>query len=160
MVLCTVPVSAQFLNIQIDVDPEVETLVEQNLDFGLVVAGSGFQPIPPGSPAMGVFRIRALRTQRLLISLEADEALVHADPAINDRIPIELQASYTPMGVRDFELSTPMTSILESVVLESPPDNPEASWTSLFIFIYGGLDVGNIAEGIYTGEVILTVIYE
>jgi hypothetical protein len=73
MVLCAVPASAQFLNIQIDVDPEVETLVEQDLDFGQVVAGSGFQPIPPGSPSMGIFRIRALRTQRLLISLEADE---------------------------------------------------------------------------------------
>jgi len=154
------PGLSQSLNVQIDVDPEVQTTVERNLDFGQIITGLGLQSIPPGSPNMGVFRVRALRTQSVILQLDADEELLHEDPDVLDSIPIELQAAYTNFGLEDFELSTPLNSIGESVVLESPNNNPSTEWTSLYIYVFGNVDIGNVREGVYTGEVVLTVIYE
>jgi hypothetical protein len=150
----------QSLNIQIDVEPEVETTVERSLDFGQVITGMGLQTIPPGSPNMGVFQIRALQTQRLIIQMESDGELTHEDPDILDTIPIELQAAYTNFDLEDFELSTPLNDIGQSIVLESQPNNPSSAWSSLYIYVFGNVEIGNIPEGVYTGEVVLTVIYE
>lgn len=155
-----VTTTAQFLNIQIDVEPEVETVVDRSLDFGQVIPGAGLQSIPPGSPNMGIFRIRALNTQRLIIQLDADEELLHSDPDILDTIPINLEAAYTNFGLQDFELSTELNDLNQSIVMEAPPENPEAAWSSLYIYIYGGVDIGNVSDGVYTGNVVLTVIYE
>lgn len=151
---------SQSLNIQIDVEPEVRTTVERNLDFGQVIVGMGLQSIPPGSNSMGIFRVRALRTQRVILQMDADEALLHEDPDVLDSIPIELQAAYTNFGMEDFELSTPLNSIGESIVIESSMSNPSSEWSSLYVYIFGNVDIGNVREGVYTGEVVLTVIYE
>jgi len=151
---------SQSLNIQLDVEPRVETTVEQNLDFGQVIGGAGLQSILPGSPEMGIFQIRALRTQQLIIQMEEVEELQHEDPDVLDSIPIELRASYTNFGIEDFELSTPLNSIGESVVLQTSGENPESEWTSLYVYVYGDVDIGQVREGLYTGEVVLTVIYE
>ena len=151
---------AQFLNIQIDVEPEVETLVDRSFNFGQIVIGSGFNEVPLGAPGMGIFQIRALRTQRILISLESDQVLRHEDPDVEASIPIELSASYSNNGVEDYRTSVPFSSLTENIVLEGPPQNPTATWSSIFVYVYGGINIGNIPTGTYTGEVVLTVIYE
>lgn len=151
---------SQFLDIQIDIEPEVETIVDRSLDFGQIVSGSGYQEIPLGSPGMGIFQIRALRTQRLLISLNADDELSHSDSDISQTIPIELNASYTQNGLDDYRSSVPLSSVLENIVIEGPPQNPTATWSSIFLYIYGGLNLGDVPPGTYTGQVTLTVIYE
>lgn len=153
-------VQAQFLNIQIDVEPEVETLVDRSFNFGQIVVGSGFNEVPLGAPGMGIFQIRALRTQRILISLESDETLRHTDPNVDASIPIELSASFTNNGVEDFRTSTPFSNFTENIVLEGPPQNPTATWSSIFVYVYGNINIGNIPTGIYEGDVVLTVIYE
>jgi len=151
---------SQSLNVQIDVAPEVQTTVVKDLDFGQVIAGLGSQSIPAGSPNMGIFRVRALRTQSVIIQMDADEELLHDDPDVLDSIPIELQAAYTNFGIEDFELSTPLNNLGESIVLEPSNNNPSSEWSSLFVYIFGNVDIGNVREGVYTGEVVLTVIYE
>ena len=151
---------AQFLNIEIDVEPEVETLVDRAFNFGQIVVGSGFNEVPLGAPGMGIFQIRALRTQRILISLESDETLRHSDSNVNASIPIELSASFTNNGIEDFRTSTPFSNFTENIVIEGPPQNPTATWSSIFVYVYGGINIGNIPTGTYTGEVVLTVIYE
>ena len=153
-------VFSQSLNVQIDVTPEVQTTVVKDLDFGQVIAGLGSQSIPAGSPNMGIFRVRALRTQSVILQMDADEELLHEDPDVLDSIPIELQAAYTNFGMEDFELSTPLNNLGESIVLQSSNSNPSSEWTSLYIYVFGDVDIGNVREGVYTGEVILTVIYE
>jgi hypothetical protein len=158
--LLPVTAKSQFLNIEIDVEPEVETLIDRSLDFGQIMVGSGYREIPLGSPSMGVFQIRALRAQRLIISLETDEALTHSDPDVNESIMIDINASYTNNGVDDYRTSTPLSSLMEGIILEGPPQNPEATWSSIFIYIYGGIEIGNVPVGTYLGEVTLTVIYE
>ena len=151
---------SQFLDIQIDIEPEVETIVDRSLDFGQIVSGSGYQEISLGSPGMGIFQVRALRTQRLLISLDSDDELSHSDPSISQTIPIELNASYTQNGLDDFRNSVPLSSVLENIVIEGPPQNPTATWSSIFLYISGGLNLGDVPAGTYTGQVTLTVIYE
>ena len=151
---------AQNMPVQLDVNPLAETMVEQSLDFGQVIAGSGFQEIPLGSPAMGIFKVRVLRTQQLLISLEADSVLTHSDPEIDEVIPIQLNANYAGNGVNDYRSSTPLSGFMGNIITQPPPQNPDAAWSSIYIYIFGGIDLGFVPAGVYRGEVTLTVIYE
>lgn len=151
---------AQFLNIQIDVEPSVDTVVEQQLDFGQMISGSGLQEIPLGSPNMGVFHIRALRTQRMLISIDADPALIHANPNINASIPMEIFANFTNDGIDNFRTSNALSDQLETIIVETPDNNPDATWSGIYIYIYGSIDLRNVPLGTYSGNIILTVVYE
>lgn len=151
---------AQFLNIQIDVEPSVDAIVEQRLDFGQMIAGSGLQEIPLGSPNMGVFHIRALRTQRMLISIDADPALIHANPNINASIPMEIFANYTNDGIDNFRATNALSDQLEMIIVETPDNNPEAIWSGIYIYIYGSIDLRNVPLGTYSGKIVLTVVYE
>lgn len=151
---------AQFLNIQIDVEPSVDTVVEQRLDFGQMIAGSGLQEIPLGSPNMGVFHIRALRTQRMLISIDADPALVHSNPNINTSIPMEIFANYTNDGIDNFRVSSALSDELEMIIIETPDNNPDDIWSGIYIYIYGSIDLKNVPLGTYSGNIVLTVVYE
>jgi len=151
---------AQFLNIQIDVEPSVDTVVEQRLDFGQMVAGSGLQEIPLGSPNMGVFHIRALRTQRMLISIDADPTLTHSNPNVAVSIPMLIYANYTNNGIDNFRISNALSDQLETIIVESPDNNPDAMWSGIYIYIYGSIDLRNVPLGSYSGNIILTVVYE
>jgi hypothetical protein len=151
---------SQFLNIQIDVEPSVDTVVEQRLDFGQLIAGSGLQQIPLGSPNMGVFHIRALRTQRMLISIDADPALIHSNPNISATIPMEIFANYTNDGIDNYRASNALSSDLELIIVETPDNNPNAIWSGIYIYIYGSIDLRNVPLGIYSGQIVLTVVYE
>lgn len=151
---------AQFLNIQIDVEPSVDTVVQQRLDFGQMIAGSGLQEIPLGSPNMGVFHIRALRTQRMLISIDADPELIHANPNINASIPMEIYANYTNDGIDNFRASNALSDQLEMIIVETPDNNTEVMWSGIYIYIYGSIDLRNVPLGTYSGNIVLTVVYE
>ncbi|TVQ64999.1 MAG: hypothetical protein EA360_11050 [Balneolaceae bacterium] len=151
---------AQFINIQINVEPQVDTTVEQPLDFGQAISGVGFQNIPLGSPNMGIFQIRALRTQRLLLAIEIDDELVHEDPLIDARIPLNLSATYTDSGVNDYLQSVPFGSDLQTVIVNPPDQNPNAVWSSIFIYIFGDVNIAAVPVGVYRGEILLTIVYE
>lgn len=140
-------------------DPEVETTVNQSLDFGQLVTGAGVQEIPLGSPSMGIFQIRALNTQNLIITLDPVNELVHEELGRMATIPLRLSASYTHNGVDNFRESIPLSGMLESIILEGPPQNPQAAWSSIYLYIYGSIDLGIVPAGIYTGQIVLTVIY-
>lgn len=154
------PGYGQFLTVQIDVEPEVETLIERHLDFGEIASNSGLQSIEGGSPNMGIFKIRALRTQRLILSLEADQELISENPEDSATIPLHIEASYTHNGVEDYQASTPLADSREMIIIEGTPRNPLAAWSGVYLYIYGDLDIGNIPIGNYTGTIILSVIYE
>lgn len=153
-------IQAQSLSIQLDVEPEVETLVDQPLDFGQLIAGSGFQEVPLGSPNMGIFQVRALNAQRLILSLDATDELFHDELGQLATIPVNLNASYTSNSVDDFRQSTPLNTLFEPVTLEGPPQNPDAVWSRVYLYIYGNINLGLVPPGLYRGEVVLTVIYE
>lgn len=152
--------NAQFLNIQIDVEPSVDAVVEQRLDFGQMISGSGLQEIPLGSPNMGVFHIRALRTQRMLISINADPVLTNANPNISAAIPMEIYANYTNDGIDNFRNSNALGDQMETIIVETPVNNPDAVWSGIYIYIYGSIDLRNVPLGVYSGNIIMTVVYE
>lgn len=148
------------MNIQIDIDPQIDTTVEQSLNFGQVVTGSGPVSINLGDSNMGIFKISALRSQRLLISLEHSSELRSVSSSNSATIPFDIEASFTDFGVNDYRQSSPLSSPLEEVFIEGPPANPNATWSSAYIYVYGSLDIGNIPNDIYVGEVQLTIVYE
>ena len=150
----------QFVNVEINIEPRVNTTVEQSLNFGQAVVGSGLVEIPIGSPNMGIFQIRALRAQQLLLSVEVDDDLVHESPNIDARIPLNLRASVTNVGLNDYRQSIPMSSTLQTLIVNPPPQAPEAVWSSIFVYVYGSLNISNVPVGTYRGQVLLTIIYE
>lgn len=152
-------VKAQSMNVRIDIEPEFLTAVEQNLDFGQIVAGSGVQSIPLGSPSMGVFRVRAMHSQTIKFSVDIDPTLQHTDQQIPAEIPTGLRASYTNGNHNNFLYSRELSDNTETIVLTSSEENPGANWTELFIYVYGNIYPGNIPPGKYLGEATLTVIY-
>ncbi|MCC5914564.1 MAG: hypothetical protein JJU46_09340 [Balneolaceae bacterium] len=151
---------AQYMDVQINVEPEVLTSVEQDLDFGLLITGTGFQEIPLGSPSMGIFRIRALQTQSLILNIEYEGELRSTDPDIVETIPFELNASYTSDNRNDFRESRPMNGATEEIIIEQSNRNPDSEWSGVYLYMYGGIMLGNIPPGSYRGDIVLTVIYQ
>jgi hypothetical protein len=152
-------VKAQSMNVRIDIDPELLTAVEQNLDFGQIVTGSGIQSIPLGSPSMGVFRVRAMHSQAITFSVDTDPALQHTDQQIPAEIPTGLRASYTNGNQNNFLYSRELSDSTETIVLTPSEENPGVNWTELFIYVYGDIYPSNVPPGNYLGSVTLTVIY-
>lgn len=160
LILLFSDVHAQFMNFQIEIEPRVDAVVNQQLNFGQLVGGSGLQEITLGSPNMGIFHIRALRTQHMMISVEPDSVLIHENRALNASIPMQIYANYTNYGIDDYRNSIAFSDGFESIVIEAPPNTPESQWSGLYIYIYGTIDLRNVPLGLYSGEIRLTIVYE
>ncbi len=156
------PVQAQFINLQLRVEPELSATVEQNLDFGTQVTNSGITQIRLGDVNMGVFSIRAIRTQNIYLSLQYPEALVNENAPSVAQIPMQLEMAYNNTGTNKVEnakvlpISGRLISIHENTAAESEKD----IWKEMYIYVYGAIDVGNIPNGIYTADIILSVDYD
>lgn len=96
---------AQFINLQIRVEPELSATVEQDLNFGQLVVNSGPSIIELGDINMGIFNIRSYYTQNVFVQLQVPDALTHINPAINDVIPLELGVAYNNSGTRNLDES-------------------------------------------------------
>lgn len=156
------PAAAQFINLQLKIEPELSATVEQELDFGTQITNSGRKEISIGDVNMGVFSIRAYYTQNVYLSLRFPDALRHSNPAIREIIPLELSLAYNNSGTNRPSESIPLTannglvSVHEKTELESRND----IWKELFLYIYGYIDVGNIPNGEYTGDIVLSIDYD
>jgi hypothetical protein len=154
------PAKGQFMNFQIDIDAELSTTVERPLDFGTLIINSGPNTIELGDPRMGIFRIDALRTQRMLISLEVPDYLRMEFGPESARIPIEMYAAFSNFGEDNWRTAQPFRTPLQEIIVDSPQNNPDAIWSSAYIYIYGMIDIGTIPEGVYTGDIVLSIIYD
>lgn len=148
----------QFLIVEIEVEPETNTQVEQALNFGQVISNAGLVQINIGDPNMGVFSIYSVRTSRMLVSLETPDFLEH--PELDARIPIDLQLAYVNFGVNDFRLAQPLLDSEREIVIENPPNQPNAEWSSAYLYVYGSIDIGNVPNGSYLGDVLMSVEFE
>lgn len=156
--LLPLPLHAQFLSIQIDVEPDVEAETVRSLDFGQIPTGSGEVRVSLGDSQMGVFSIRAIQTQRLLVTLEQPEFLTHE--RLDARIPLTLQMAYTDFGINDFNQATPIGQEGEEITVQPIPGNPTTVWSAAHLYVYGWLDIGMVPEGVYSGDVVLLIEYE
>tara|TARA_R110002096_G_scaffold39845_4_gene108681 strand:+ start:4280 stop:4807 length:528 start_codon:yes stop_codon:yes gene_type:complete len=154
--------SAQFINLNINIEPELSVTVEQNLNFGTLVANSGLHNIPLGAINSGVYSIRAYHTQNIYITLNSPDFLINESSNSTDRIPITLNAAFNNSGVDNQKLAT----TLENNTGYFPVHKPSSSnlktdvWQALFLYMFGTIDVGNIANGIYSGQVVLFIEYD
>lgn len=164
ILLSTHEISAQFINLQIRVEPELSATVEQNLSFGQLVINSGISEVELGDLNMGIFNIRAYYTQNIFVSIDYPESLQHENPAIEDNIPLEINVSYNNSGSRN---------INNAIFLEDNngylPVSERATraqnvsqdyWQELYLYVYGTINVGNINEGEYNGEILLLIEYD
>ncbi|MDX1618951.1 MAG: hypothetical protein R3224_09205 [Balneolaceae bacterium] len=152
--------SAQYIHFSMTVEPELSADVVQNLDFGTYTINSGIQNVSKGNPNMGIFQIRALSNQHLLVTLNTPEHLIHSDPNIDSRIPIRLNASYTNNGVQDVEQSIPMTDNQAWFPIgDQRVNGSSARRETAYIYIYGQVESGNVLQGDYVGQLVLNVEY-
>ena len=161
-VLVSPKLSAQFINLNINIEPELSVTVEQNLNFGTIVANSGLHTIPLGAINSGVYSIRAYHTQNIYITLNSPEFLINESSNSTDRIPITLNAAFNNSGVDNQKLAI----TLENNTGYFPVHNPSSSnlktdvWQALYLYMFGTIDVGNIANGTYSGLVVLFIEYD
>ena len=156
--------NAQFINIQIKIEPELSAVVEQELAFGNVVSNSGVQNISLGDFNMGIFKIRALYTQSIYVDLDVPTALESLGSFGTDQIPITLYSAYNNSGDNNSNNAVELTNNAGYIPMSSNmfDVNPTQLkyWQELYIYIYGFIEVGQISNGLYEGDVLLTVNYD
>lgn len=155
---CLIPryTNAQFIDLQLEVDSKVTTSTEQALDFGTLTTNTGRRAIGLGSINMGVFSISALENQILLVTLDKPTELRHDNPAIDDVVPLELFARYG-YSSQNYQDSYPLPEATSNIKVESNPE--PGPWNTIYLFIYGSVNIGNIPDGVYTNDIILDVEY-
>jgi hypothetical protein len=161
--ICT-SINAQFINLQIRIEPELSATVEQDLNFGQLVINSGPSIIELGDLNMGIFNIRSYYTQNVYIQLDVPEALTHNNPAVNDVIPIELGVAYNNSGERNVDNSIVLNDNSGFLPIYEAATTGFTSttdiWQEMYLYVFGSIIVGNINEGEYNGEVTLLIEYD
>lgn len=147
---------AQFIDLRLDIDPEVTARTIQSLNFGTLMTNSGRHMIELGSINMGIFSITALENQLLMVTLDKPVELRHNNPTINETISLELFSRYG-FSAQHPDDSYPMPEAASTIKIKP---NPEAGpWNSIYIFMYGAIDIGDVPDGTYDNEIILRVEY-
>lgn len=155
-------VSAQFINLRLTVEPELRATVIQPLDFGTQVTNSGRTTILLGDTNMGIFSVRAFHTQNIYIELQYPDALENNEPGITADIPLNLSMAYNNSGSDNPQNSTPLplNEGLVSITQNTTPELEAEVWKQMYIYVYGSIVIGNIPNGIYTGDIILSLDYD
>lgn len=152
----TINTQAQFIDLRLDIETEVTAKTEQPLDFGTITVNSGRREIDFGSVNMGIFSLTALENQLLLIRLDKPIELTHDNPAIDDVVPVQLSTRYG-FSSSNINNSFPLPENGGSIKVDTNPD--PGPWNTIYLFIYGFIDIGNIPEGIYDNEIVLDIEY-
>jgi len=148
--------TAQFINLQLEVDSKLTATTERPLDFGTIATNSGQRNIDLGSINMGVFSITALEKQLLLIKLGKPNYLRHDNPAIKDTVPLDLFARYG-YDSQNYNDSAPLPEETNNIKVEYNSD--PGPWNTIYIFMYGSITVDDISDGVYSNNIILNVEY-
>lgn len=148
--------ASQYVNLRMEVEPELSASVMQELNFGEVVVNSGTRYIEAGSPGMGIFQIRGLSNQRVLITLDPPSSLTNSNPNIDQDIPLSLQYSYSNSGLNNTQQALPFSG--NSAWFRMGDGSTQ--WHSAFVYVFGSVDIGDVPEGAYSGTIMLTVEYQ
>ncbi|MDZ7807190.1 MAG: hypothetical protein U5K71_08740 [Gracilimonas sp.] len=158
----TTSVSAQFINLRLTVEPELRATIVQPLDFGIQITNSGRTTIQLGDANMGIFSVRAYHTQNIYIDLQYPDALENSEPGVTADIPLELGMSFNNSGNDNPQNSTPLplNEGLVSITQNTTPELEADVWKQMYIYVYGSIVIGNIPNGIYTGDIVLNLDYD
>ena len=150
-----------------------------DLEFGQIVSNSGLQLIPiEFSKVLG---IRGSRFLDVLVEISADnELLLNSNPSCQGNpscsIPFTLQASYANNGVNDPGQSMPFSvnsnfAVASFKILQNGGNAtpfliflaqifPDLFQSTAYVYIFGSINVGNVAGGNYSNSITITVIHD
>ncbi|NGP87829.1 hypothetical protein [Fodinibius halophilus] len=148
--------NGQFIDLTLEISPRISAQTEQFLDFGTITTNSGQKTIEFGSPDMGIFSITALENQTLLLQIDMPAELRHNDPSVTDVVPISLFSRYG-YSRQNFQESLPLQNEIGNIRVE--PNPAPSPWNTLYLFIYGSVNIGNISDGMYSSNISLNVEY-
>ncbi len=149
---------SQFLQFNLQVEPEIRAYVAQPLDFGTVLSNSGRISIEPGSPRMGIFEITAMNNQFVEVTIDYPEQLETSNnPGNENVIPLQLHARYTPSDNVGFGSAINFNGNTANFEIGSNVSSTH-NWEVARVYVYGSAEVGNVASGVYTGAILLQVV--
>lgn len=140
-----------------------------NLDFGFVLSNQGLVQINLGDPEMVVFSIEGNAQLDVFVSITAPPDLVLD---AGNKIPYTLQAAYANRGDNDISEAVIMSGNSVRFPLKKreqgparPPPTPRHEGytpprATAYLYIYGSINVGDVAAGTYTGTIDIIVDYE
>lgn len=155
------PSYSQFILFSMEVEPEIQATSVRDLNFGVRSLEEGTVYIGLGDQGMGIFQIRGLADQLLLVDLDFPGFLEHPDPLVKDRAPVDIQAAYSNLGENNPDQAVPFGNSTVSFTIlnirESPPSDEIEDWSSAYIYLYGNLTIPDIEPGTYRGTIVLTI---
>lgn len=157
--LSTTVLQAQFVTIQIEIEPEVKAEVKQNLNFRRIVQLSGVNRVELGDPQMGIFSITGLYNMPVNLSFNIPEALYSESAEAGEEMPLDISVAYNNSGTDDYRTATLIESQNINLVMgaDIPGQLSEESWHTLYIYMFGEIYAGDISLGEYSNEIILEV---
>lgn len=145
----------------------------ESLNFGNVIAGEGEITVNLGDdPGMAVLAITGVQYLDVIVTVTKPNALLPMDAGVSDEIPFtSLQAAYANHGANNY-LQAKMMNRLQArfPILErqsrppGPPPTPpregvEPPTETAFLYLWGTINVGDIAGGTYSATIDVTVEY-
>ena len=152
--------SAQIINIDIEIEPEIKTVILNQLEFPDLIANTGEVTIDLGDPRMGIFSITALNSQNLYLEVNYPLYLVSTDTKVNDTIPLEINSYFSKDGLDNYLSSRLIINNKGSFAISQNSPGPTADWETVYILITGSINIGQISDGTYKGIIELLVEYD
>ncbi|HKK46732.1 MAG TPA: hypothetical protein VJ964_14495 [Balneolaceae bacterium] len=149
-------IRAQFIDLHLNINSKLTASTVRPLDFGTLTTNSGRKAINFGSSKMGIFSITALENEVLLVTLLKPDKLHNENAAIKDTIPMELFSRYGYIA-QNYQNSFRLTQT--SSIIKVKPNPDPTPWNTIYIYMYGSVNIGNVPDGIYSNNIVLDVEY-
>ena len=164
------PISGQTINFSVHVSSSLDATKDADMTFPQVFAGDGITAIGLGDGGMGVFAISGNAELDVEVTLVAPANLVHTLYP-GQTMPLTLQFAYANHGVNDINQAVTVSGSTARFQLRersggpagAPPTPPSGAHTpeivTAYLYLFGTIDVQQIASGSYGGNVELYVSY-
>ncbi len=169
-ILLSTNIMAQTINFSVHVASSLSASKDADMTFPGVYPGDGLVNIGLGDGGMGVFSITGNEELDVEVILTVPDSLVHQSFP-NSKMGLTLQFAYANKGANDINQAIVASGHTARFQLKervsgpagAPPTPPNASHTpnivTAYIYMFGSIYAGNIASGVYTGNVDLSVNY-
>ncbi|NQV38735.1 MAG: hypothetical protein HQ509_12120 [Candidatus Marinimicrobia bacterium] len=163
----------QAIQFSIYVDSELTATTEQDLNFGdFIVAGQGLTEVNLGDPTMGKFRITGNEEMDIIVTTVVPSNLTESGGGPN-LIPLTLNMAYNNKGADNPAQAVTIVGGTARIPMKvrasghpagPPPTPPHSEYipadADVFLYIYGNINIGSVAAGLYTATVSITVEYD
>ncbi|MFN1836112.1 hypothetical protein AB2B38_012680 [Balneola sp. MJW-20] len=149
---------SQFIDVNLNLQPQIIATVERPIRFGTVISGSGNYTIDLGDENMGIFSVEGLVGQEILVDVVTPTLLIDQSvDAGSSGIPISLQIRSGGDLNNPFNSTLINTNTPAVIRIESEDENDPVSKN--YFYVTGNINVGPVPTGTYTGSVVLNVSY-